>query len=61
MSSYSNDPDFETSPGKEADEDPVTNTTDNTGNDWLTLRLRCELCKQRKVRLYQAHAIAVVV
>lgn len=55
--SLTNDPDRKidedssnTLPVKESEDDPPINDANNVGNDWLTFRRRCELCKQRKVR-----------
>lgn len=59
--SFTNDPDInidEALPNtllvKESEDDPPTNDTEKVGNDWLTFRRRCELCKQRKVRYIES-------
>lgn len=59
----SNDPDINNNdeessvanslPVKESEDHLPINDTENVGHDWLTFRRRCELCKQRKVRLDQ--------
>jgi len=37
-------------PGREDDVDDVDVANDDQPQNWLTIRRRCELCKQRKVR-----------